>query len=137
MNEERKRSALKSILWRLLGVIILATITYLYTRRWITTGIITFIHHGIFLVVYYLYERLWARIKLDNKWVRAILKMFGYETLLGFCILGTITYLVTGSWKQMTNITVTYILIKHIVYILNEALIWTRINWGAHRVNHG
>jgi len=130
MNEERKRSVLKSIIWRIAGVLILAAITYLYTRRWITTGIITFIHHGIFLVVYYLYERLWSHIQLDNQWTRAWIKMLGYETLLGFCILGAITNLVTGSWKQMTNITVTYILIKHIIYILNEALIWAKINWG-------
>ena len=51
--------------------------------------------------------------------------MFTYETLCGNIILGIITFAVTGSWKQMTYITVTYIGIKHIVYIVNE-FIWKR-----------
>jgi len=49
--------------------------------------------------------------------------MFTYETLLGNIILGTITYAITGDWKAMTVITLTYIGIKHIMYIINE-FIW-------------
>ena len=55
--------------------------------------------------------------------------MFTYETLCGNIILGTITYLITGSWKQMTAITITYIGIKHVIYIFNE-FIWKNIKLG-------
>ena len=55
--------------------------------------------------------------------------MFTYETLCGNLILGTITYLITGSWKVMTLITLTYIGIKHIMYIVNE-FIWKKLKWG-------
>jgi uncharacterized membrane protein len=55
--------------------------------------------------------------------------MLTYETLCGNVILGTISYLVTGSWKQMTAITLTYIGIKHIIYIFNE-FVWDKIKIG-------
>lgn len=130
MKELKTRSAIKSLIWRIMGILILGTITYCYTRKWITTGLITFIHHGIFLFVFYFHERIWLKCKYPiNLTGRSIAKMFTYETLCGNIILGTITYLITGNWKQMTAITITYIGIKHIIYVFNE-FIWKRIKWG-------
>ena len=116
-------SATKSIIWRIVGVIVLATITYLYTGSWIQTSLITFIHHGTFLIVFYLHERAWLKWGTVTGIKRKIYKMLTYETLLGNVILGTITYGITGSWKAMGAITLTYIGTKHILYILNE-FVW-------------
>jgi len=128
--ETHARSISKSTIWRIVGVLILATITYVYTQKWIQTGLITIIHHGIFLFVFYFHERLWLRVKrIQSLTTRSILKMLTYEMLCGNIILGTISYLVTGSWKQMTAITLTYIGIKHICYIFNE-VVWDRIKRG-------
>jgi len=130
MNEMRIRSAGKSITWRIVGVLILATITHADTREWIQTGLITIIHHGIFLFVFYFHERLWLRIKrIQNLTTRSILKMLTYETLCGNIILGATSYLVTGNWKQVTAITLTYIGIKHVVYVFNE-FVWDRVKRG-------
>ena len=131
MKEEKHyRSASKSIIWRILGVGILAAVTYFYTRNWITTGLVTIIHHATFLLVFYLHERGWMRLKWPKtlKW-RSIAKMFTYETICGNIILGIITYGITGDWRAMTAVTLTYIGIKHIVYIFNE-FIWDKIKWG-------
>ena len=98
--EEKKRSALKSFIWRIVGVIVLAAVTFGYTGNWITTGLVTVIHHGVFLLVFYLHERMWLKIKLDDMVWRSLAKMFTYETLCGNVILGIITYSITGSWKQ-------------------------------------
>lgn len=126
MSETRIRSASKSMIWRILGILILATVTYAYTREWIQAGLITIIHHGVFLAVFYFHERLWLKVKgVQSLATQSILKMFTYETFCGNVILGTISYLVTGSWKQMTAITLTYVGIKHICYIFNE-FIWER-----------
>lgn len=130
MEELKKRSALKSFIWRIVGVLVLAAVTYGYTGNWITTGLVTFIHHAVFLLVFYLHERMWLKIKLDNILWRSVAKMFTYETLCGNVILGTITYTITGSWKQMTAITLTYIGIKHVIYIWNE-FIWKKITWAT------
>ena len=129
MEELKKRSALKSFIWRIVGVIVLAAVTYGWTGNWITTGLVTVIHHTVFLLVYYLHERAWLKVKLDDMMWRSIAKMFTYETLCGNIILGTITYMVTGSWKQMTAVTLTYIGIKHVIYVWNE-FIWKKIKWG-------
>ena len=128
--EIKVRSATKSILWRLMGVAILGGVTYFYTRHWVQTGLITFIHHGVFLFVFYFHERIWNKYKhpVSLFW-RSIAKMFTYETLCGNIILGTITYCITGSWKQMTAITLTYIGIKHLTYLINE-FVWKKIKWG-------
>ena len=129
MSERKGRSVLKSIIWRVTGIFILAFITFIYTRSWIQTGLVTVIHHAVFLLVYYLHERVWLRMSVGRPIIEAILKMFTYETVCGNIILGTITYLVTGSFKTMTLITITYIGIKHIIYVFNE-FIWEKIKWG-------
>jgi len=126
--DSRIKSASKSIFWRITGIIILAVITYAFTGNWIQTGLITFIHHFIFIFVFYFHERIWILNKSITGLKRKILKMFIYETFLGNIILGSITYLITGSWKAMTAITLTYIGIKHILYIFNE-FIWENKNF--------
>lgn len=120
--DSKLKSAVKSIIWRICGVLILAAVTFAYTRSWITTGLVTVIHHFVFLFVFYFHERIWLRIKLSGI-KRKLAKMFTYETLCGNIILGAITYLITGSWKAMTAITLTYIGIKHAAYVINE-FIW-------------
>jgi len=118
--ETKLRSATKSMAWRIVGVIILAAITYAFTRNWMQTGLVTVIHHSVFLVVFYLHERVWLRFPRTKMFRRSLWKMFTYETLCGNIILGTITYFVTGNWKAMTAITLTYIGTKHACYVLNE-----------------
>ena len=126
------RSVAKSVIWRILGVLILGIVTYAYTRQWVQTSLITFIHHGVFLFVFFFHERIWLKYRLV-KW-RSVAKMFTYETLCGNIILGIITYLVMGNVKQMTAITLTYIGIKHVVYVWNE-LIWCKIKLGTRGYN--
>lgn len=125
--ESHLRSATKSVVWRITGILILAIITYAFTRNWIQTGLVTFIHHAVFLIVFYLHERFWLRFPIKRYLLQSIVKVLTYETFLGNVILGTITYLVTGNVKQMTMITLTYIGIKHIVYVINE-FVWRKRN---------
>ena len=128
MVETVKRSALKSFIWRVVGVIILGCVTYFYTRKWVTTTWITGLHHGIFFFVFILHERFWLHVDFTG-FKRKLLKMFTYETLLGNFILAIICLIITGNVQKMTQITITYIAIKHVIYIFNEFL-WERIKWG-------
>ena len=125
--ETRLRSAVKSVVWRMTGVVILAVITFLFTRSWIQTGLVTILHHGTFLVVFYFHERIWLLIPQTKMLRRSLWKMFTYETLCGNVVLGTITYCVTGNLVMMTSITLTYIGIKHLCYVLNE-YVWRKGN---------
>lgn len=107
-----KLSMLKSVLWRIMGVIVLASVTYFFTRKWITTTYITFVHHATFLVVFYLHEKLWQYLKKPDHWA----KMITYEIILGMGLGGLIVYIFTGSWSKVTSITGTYTAIKLIMY---------------------
>lgn len=128
-KESHKRSILRSIIWRLMGVGILAGITWLFTRSLIQTTAITFLHHGMFLIIYYLHERLWQWIgdRVTGK-RRSVLRALLYEIVLGHCVLGLISLLVTGSWSKVTWITITYIENKLWIYIVYDWL-WKKIKW--------
>lgn len=120
-----KLSVLKSVLWRIMGVIILAAVTYFFTRQWIVTTIITVIHHATFLLVFYLHERVWFKLKEPKGKLRKVVKALTYEIILGMGIGGLIVFLVTGQWARVTQITGTYTVIKLITYYLNE-MVWNK-----------
>jgi uncharacterized membrane protein len=121
-----KLSILKSIIWRIMGVIVLASVTYFFTRRLITTTYITIVHHTTFLLIFYLHERLWIKLYPKNAPWRKIVKAFTYEIILGMGIGGLIVYAFTGQFSKVTEITGTYTIIKLILYYFNEK-IWNRI----------
>ena len=122
--EEVKRasSALKSIIWRVMGVIVLATITYLVTRQWIVTTYITVVHHATFLLVFYLHDRAWMKFKKDIGYWRNVIKAFTYEVILGMGIGGSIVYLFTGSWSSVTLITPIYTVVKIVMYFFYDRI---------------
>ncbi len=63
LGETRKRSWVKSIGWRLLGIVILGGISWLLTHSWQETTAITVAFHAIRFVLYYFYERAWDRVR--------------------------------------------------------------------------
>jgi len=133
-TEKHIRSIVRSIIWRLLGVAVLAIITYAITRSWIQTGLITVIHHASFLIIYYVHERVWCRNTSCKGRKRKILRAFTYEIVLGHLVLGTITLLVTGSWLSVSLVTIVYIENKLWIYYLYD-YVWDRISWGTVKVN--
>ena len=126
--ETQVRSATKSFIWRIMGVLILAAVTYFYTRHWLTTTWVTFLHHFVFLFVFWGHERFWLKVDIHGL-KRKIMKAITYETILGNFILAIITLAITGDVHKMSQITLTYIGIKHIVYIWNE-FVWDKITFG-------
>lgn len=130
LREQHRRSIIKSIGWRGMGILVLAIITWLVTRSLIQTSIITFLHHFTFIWVYYLHERLWVLIGKKVEGVkRTIARTLLYEIVLGNLILGTITYLITGSWLSVSLITPIYIGNKLWLYGLYDKL-WSKVKWG-------
>lgn len=124
MDDTKTRSATKSIIWRVLGIFVYATIFYLFTQQWGITLAGTLIHHSVFLLVFFLHERLWIKLKRNAHWA----KPFTYEILLGMGLGGLIVLLLTGSWKVVTAITVTYTTVKLVMYFIYDK-IWQKIKW--------
>jgi len=65
--ESKKRSVMKSISWRLLGIIILGGITWFLTESWEITATVTILFHIIRVILYYFHERLWDGIEWGLK----------------------------------------------------------------------
>lgn len=126
---KHRRSITKSVIWRIMGIAILALITYIYTRSFIQSGLITFFHHFAFVIIYYLHERAWLMIDTIKGKLRRGLRAVTYEIILGHCVLGLITVLITGSWLKVTLITITYIENKLWIYVVYD-WIWGKIRWG-------
>jgi len=109
-------SASKSIVWRIMGVIVKAAVAYAFTRSWLITSLITITHHAVFLVVFYLHERAWYRYKKDIGKRRNVYKALTYEIILGMGLGGLIIYLFTQSWMQVTYQIIAYTIIKIVMY---------------------
>jgi len=62
LGDTHLRSWVKSIVWRVFGIIILGAIAWMITHDWQETTIITTIFHIIRTVLYYFYERGWNRV---------------------------------------------------------------------------
>jgi len=60
--DTRARSWVKSVVWRVVGIVILGAISYLITGSWKQMTLITVLFHSIRVVLYYFHERVWERI---------------------------------------------------------------------------
>jgi uncharacterized membrane protein len=57
--ESRKRSLVKAMTWRALGIVILGVVAWVFTRSWQTTTAVTVFFHAIQVALYYFHERVW------------------------------------------------------------------------------
>ncbi|NHJ31558.1 MAG: DUF2061 domain-containing protein [Asgard group archaeon] len=62
MNETRKRSIIKSLLWRLICIIVSIVTSFLLTRNWDLAVAIGSLYNIITMVLYYFHERFWNKI---------------------------------------------------------------------------
>lgn len=130
MEETRLRSLSKGIFYRVISIITLIIITYFFTGDVVQVSLITVATTITFMIVFFFHERMWLNIKRPfGKLKRSIAKMFTYITLLGIVIMSSITFLITGNFEITTSITLTYVVVKHFLYVINE-LVWYKINWG-------
>lgn len=65
--ESSKRTWVKSITWRLLGVVVLGAITWYLTKDVQATTGITVIFHSIQLVLFYYHEKMWENVEWGLK----------------------------------------------------------------------
>ena len=134
-TEEHFRSVIRSVIWRIIGIVFLALITYLVTRSWIVTTLVTIIHHSVSILGYYLHERFWLWVdKYREVKYRSILRVLLYELIYGLLILGIVTWLITGQVKQASLVTCIYIGNKLWIYVVYDK-IWNRLSWRRRLVN--
>jgi uncharacterized membrane protein len=62
VKESKKRSLLKAVSYRIICIISMLLITFLFTNNVNQSIFITIVFQSIQTVLYYLHERLWAKI---------------------------------------------------------------------------
>jgi uncharacterized membrane protein len=67
MNETRKRSIAKSILWRVICIVVSIVTSFLLTDNWDIAVAIGTVYNAVTMVLYYFHERLWDRIAWGSK----------------------------------------------------------------------
>jgi uncharacterized membrane protein len=67
MNETRKRSIAKSILWRIICIIVSIVTSFFLTGNFDVAVAIGTVYNAVTMVLYYFHERLWDRIGWGSK----------------------------------------------------------------------
>jgi uncharacterized membrane protein len=62
MKETRKRSIAKSILWRIICIIVSVFVSFILTARWDLAVAIGTSYNIITMFLYYFHERIWNRV---------------------------------------------------------------------------
>jgi len=62
MEGTRKRSLVKSIVWRIICIVVSILTTFLLTARWDLAVALGTLYNAITMVLYYFHERIWNRI---------------------------------------------------------------------------
>jgi uncharacterized membrane protein len=67
MEGERKRSLVKSVVWRVICIVVSVLTTFFLTARWDLAVAIGTVYNAVTMVLYYFHERFWNRIKWGMK----------------------------------------------------------------------
>lgn len=63
MIETSKRKILKSLTWKILGVVVISIVTYILTGNLKTVGMTALFYHLIMMVLFYIHESGWQRFR--------------------------------------------------------------------------
>ena len=62
-GERKTRSLIKAVSWRVIALLVLGAVSYMFTGNWEETSLITLIYSVIQIFIYFAHERIWERIK--------------------------------------------------------------------------
>jgi uncharacterized membrane protein len=67
MEGSRKRSIVKTIVWRIICIVVSVLTTFYLTGRWDLAVAVGTAYNAITMVLYYFHERIWNKIKWGIK----------------------------------------------------------------------
>jgi uncharacterized membrane protein len=63
MEGTRKRSVVKSIVWRIICIVVSVVVTFFLSGKWDIAVAVGTVYNVITMILYYFHERIWNRIK--------------------------------------------------------------------------
>lgn len=135
----KKRSLIKSLIWRLLGSIdtfILSLIIINYSSEKYSYDLALYIASFEIItktILYYFHERIWnifkiGRLKEKVKRGRSLFKAMTWRVIASLDTF-FLSYIITGRFDWATSIAIFEIITKAIIYYFHERA-WNRVKWG-------
>ncbi|MDH3323038.1 MAG: DUF2061 domain-containing protein [Flavobacteriaceae bacterium] len=146
-GETKRRSAAKSITWRILASIDTAIISYVLTGSFKIAISIGVIENIVKIVIYFFHERAWNLVKWgksingsdkdkpEDIKSRSIVKAISWS-FVGALTTIAIAYALSIPIKTSILIGVIEVFTRFLFYFLHERL-WNKIKWGKRVSDHG
>jgi len=124
----RKRHIAKTFTWRAVGTLDTVLISWIITGNPLTGMKIGFSEVITKMVLYYLHERLWFRIRLVESQKRHILKTLSWR-VIGTLDTIVLSWIITGNPMTGLKIGIVEVITKMVLYYLHERT-WYNSNYG-------
>jgi uncharacterized membrane protein len=124
----RKRHIAKTFTWRAIGTLDTMVISWIITGNPMTGMKIGLSEVLTKMVLYYLHERLWFRIRMVESHKRHILKTFSWR-IIGTLDTILLSWIITGNPVTGLKIGTVEVITKMVLYYLHERT-WYNINFG-------
>jgi len=125
---KHKRHIAKTITWRIVGTIDTVVLSWIITGNPFTGLKIGFSEVITKMVLYYLHERAWLKIGVDDSRKRHLIKTITWR-LIGTLDTIVLSWLITGNSTIGLKIGLVEVITKMILYYGHER-VWYRINFG-------
>ena len=127
-DSSRKRHIAKTFTWRAVGTLDTVVISWIITGNPLTGMKIGFAEVVTKMVLYYLHERLWFRIRMFESHKRHILKTFSWR-IRGNLDTILVCWIITGNPMTGLKIGTVEVITKMVLYYLHERT-WYNVNYG-------
>jgi uncharacterized membrane protein len=127
-DSSRKRHIAKTFTWRAVGTLDTVLISWIITGNPLTGMKIGLSEVVTKMVLYYLHERLWFRIRLVESQKRHILKTLSWRAI-GTLDTIVLSWIITGNPLTGLKIGSVEVITKMVLYYLHERA-WYNTNYG-------
>ncbi|WP_434037246.1 DUF2061 domain-containing protein [Formosa sp. 4Alg 33] len=130
-DTSHKRHIAKAITWRLVGTLDTILLSWLISGDPLTGIKIGFAEITTKMILYYLHERVWFKVDMDESNKRHIYKTITWR-IVGTIDTMTLAWLISGDPLIGLKVGGAEVLTKMILYYLHEKA-WYKINFGLDR----
>jgi len=127
-----KRHIAKTITWRLIGTLDTILLSWIITGNPMTGLKIGFSEVLTKMILYYLHERAWLRIKIPESRKRHLLKTISWR-IVGTLDTVLLSWIISGNPLTGLKIGAAEVITKMILYYTHER-VWYRINFGLDKI---
>lgn len=133
-DNSKKRHIAKTITWRLVGTIDTIILSWIVSGNPFTGLKIGFSEVATKMILYYIHERLWFKVRFKNSNKRHLLKSVTWR-ILGTLDTMLLAWLITGNPLTGLKIGLLELVTKMALYFLHEK-VWHKVRYGLENTDN-